>query len=181
MLGVRALRNIGNFLVGLGIVAAFLAVARLSGWSPANLLYGPQYRAPPTHETNKGTRSTFETDVVPSNYPKLVALLAHGGQEIVRWKSSSDEEKVEWLWLSEGSLHIKTDIYVDENPAHVSSSSNKTGVQMSDANRDGEMDSITYTEPSGETHSYKPPFDQTSTFLWNTALAVAFKYGKCCS
>lgn len=178
---MRALRNIEKFVVGVGILVAFLAVVRLSGWSPNNFLYGPQYRTVPKHAPKQNVRSTFETHVVPSDYPKLVALLTHSGQETVRWTSRSGEEQEERLWLAEGVLHIQTEFYVSETPARASSSTEKTVVQMSDANRDGLMDFIMYTEPSGRTHSYKPPFDQTSTFLWNTGVAVAVKYGKCCS
>lgn len=173
------MRTLFNTLIGIGFLV-IIATTTDFGWSPLNLLFGPQYQAQAQPKTKGDSRASFIAETVPKQYPKLVELLRDSGPETVRWTTDSGEAQEELLSLNGKTLQIEASIFTVASPARAETSSEKILVRMSDTNLDGSMDTITYVNATGQTHSYKAPFDETSRFLWDSALAIAFRFGKCC-
>jgi hypothetical protein len=167
-----------NVLVGLAIVASVAAGIWQSNWSPLNLLFGPQYlaRSQPVGDS----RSRFVQETAPRLYPILVQSLQARGTETVVWTSQSGESRKLVLTLTGQSLLIETAVFTGSSALEASTSATRTIVQMFDADLDGRMDSIRYVDPSGGIHAFQAPFDETSQYLWDSALAITFRFGKCC-
>jgi hypothetical protein len=164
-------------LIGIAFVAFVASGLWQFNWSPLNLILGPQYVAP--KRASGDSRSTFIREIVPRMYPRLVQSRS-GGIETVSWNSQSGESQQQTLTLTTQGLVIETAIFTGTSPSAASTSSASTAVQMLDTNLDGRMDSIRYVDPSGSVHTFQEPFDETSQYLWDSALAIAFRFGKCC-
>jgi hypothetical protein len=165
--------------VGTAAVLILIVVSGVwawDGWSPLNLLLGPQWgthSAPPEEDT----RATFVRETIPTQYPRLLAFLGAHGPETVRWKAQSGDPKEQVLSVTQTGLLIETSVHPVPEAGQ---SAEPIMVSMTDDNLDGALDAITYTESSGGRHSYAKPFDETSLFLWDSALAIAFRFGDCC-
>lgn len=158
---------LGLILVGL-LVASFM----MSGWSPLNLIFGPQYQASSDPKTDTTSRQEFIRDIVPEKYPTLISSVREHGAETIQWQTVSGEEQTIQLSIHDNQLVINTSIFTESNES--------VRVEMTDANLNGKMDTIRYTESSGRNHSYTPPFDETSQLLWDSALAISIQRGRCC-
>ena len=172
------MKQLKNVLLGLVLFAAGAIGFWLSPWSPLNLLFGPQYSAP--SRSTGDSRSMFRKETVPRMYPILVQSLQTRGTETVSWISQSGEPQEAVLTLTAQGLLIETAIFTGSSPSAATTSTIKINVQMLDANLNGRMDSISYIDPSGGTHRIQEPFDEMSLLLWDTALAMTFRVGKCC-
>ena len=167
----------GGFFAGaiIGICAVGVLVF---GWSPWNLLLGPQYSA---SKNTRESRAEFVDSVVPNMYPRLIQHLANAGEERLRWISESGEAQEQLVkMLTDGSIAIETQYYTGNSPESVQTSSEITRVRMVDSEGDGLMNWIVYFPPSGGSHRYEPPFDATSQYLWDIALALTFRFSQCC-
>jgi hypothetical protein len=165
------------------IALAVLAGAGLALWqsdpSPVEPSSEPaqqQAAGPPAIES----RETFVDEEIPRHYPTLLKAMRVLGGETVIWTTQSGESRKQAVTLGPEGLLIETSISVSAPRAEESPPSTKTTVKMLDANLDGRMDSITFVDPSGETRVQQEPFDETSQFIWDSALAIAIRFGRCC-
>ena len=147
-------------------------------WSPWNLLLGPQHRA---LKNTRDSPTEFVDSVVPNMYSRLIQHLASAGEERLRWTSESGEAQEQLVkMLADGSIAIKTQFYTGSSPESAQTSSEITRVRMVDIEGDGLMNWIVYFPPSGGSHKYEPPFDATSQYLWDIALALTFRFSQRC-
>ncbi len=142
----------------------------------------PSSELPPqgTGHAVSDSREAFVDEEIPRSYPTLIKALRVLGSETVIWTSQSGESRKQVLTLSSEGLLIETAVSISTLPAETAAADTKTAVKMLDANLDGRMDSMTYVDPSGDTRVYREPFDETSQYVWDAALAIAIRFGRCC-
>ncbi len=187
-------------LAGAGVFVAFIiAAAIFSGWSPLNLIYGPQYDGTPSSVLSpliswmfdskdeasrtqaQDSRDRFRKETLPKKYPQLISYLERNGRLDVEWISQSGEKQKQTIYLgAKGNVVIETDIYVGTKEEITSKTSKQSHVTMIDSNKDGKLDFIEYLNPIGQTNAFPNPTDEASLFLWDTALAITFKLSSCC-
>gem|GEM_PF-3685085 len=166
--------RIKSIVVGLLAISGFIFFAVNSDWSPLNLIFGPQYQAQVSSKPNNNSRDYFITVIVPKMYPELIRCL-QDGPNVVQWRAQSGETQTEKISLV-GTTTIKI-----ENTVYTggTESNQPITVEMLDESSDGILDTITYIQPSGKKHVFNPPFDETSQYLWDSGLAIAFKESSC--
>ncbi len=166
----RCLKTVASILL------LFALPVNAIGWTPLNLLLGPQYQA---HTHNKmDSISIFLKNTVPILYPKLIQCLRRDGASTMHWVGRYGDTQRQVINLSDGTVTIDTDVFVGKSPEDAKTSTKTVRVIMTDVDRDGQMDEITYLDGSSH-HSYKRPFDKASNFLWISSIAIAFKYSQC--
>ncbi len=132
------------------------------------------------------SRESFVAKEIPRSYPTLLKAMRVLRSDTVVWTSQSGESRKQVLTLNEEGLLIETAISTESSPAKSSSSTEsansgtKETVRMLDTNLDGRMDSITYVDASGGNRTLREPFDETSQYIWDSALAIAIRFGRCC-
>jgi hypothetical protein len=164
--------------VALAVLAALGFALWRSDPTPADPPSDPPPQAAGPAATD--SRETFVDEEVPRFYPTLIKALRVLGSETVIWTSQSGESRKQVLTLGPEGLLIETVISIGSLPAEATTPGTKTTVKMLDANLDGRMDSITYIDASGDARIYREPFDETSRYIWDAALAIAIRFGRCC-
>jgi hypothetical protein len=165
-------------LIALAIVAAL----GLGLWQSEPTAPDPPSDPPPqvAGHTATDSRETFVDEEIPRLYPTLIKALRVLGHETVVWTSQSGESRKQVLTLGKEGLLIETAISIGSSSAEAATSTTKSTVKMLDANLDGRMDSISYVDPSGSARVHREPFDETSQYIWDSALAIAIRFGRCC-
>lgn len=108
------------------------------------------------------------------------SILRRMMQKLGSGRSRTQSVANQMHWYKRDPKLIETAIFTGSSPSAATTSTTKINVQMLDANLNGRMDSISYIDPSGGTHRIQEPFDEMSLLLWDTALAMTFRVGKCC-
>jgi hypothetical protein len=126
------------------------------------------------------SRESFVAEEIPRSYPTLLKALRVLRAETVVWTSQSGESRKQVLTLSEDGLLIETAVSTQSSPSEATPSDTRDTVRMIDTNLDGRMDSITYVDASGANRTLREPFDETSQYIWDSALAIAIRFGRCC-
>lgn len=148
----------------------------MSGWSPWNLLFGPQ-----PAEENQDSWRHFAEKVVPEKLPQLLTFLKSNGEETISWITRSGEGQTQTISLENShTLIIETEVFLGSSSEDASTTTQSTHVRMSDTNLDGKMDQIQYHALEDKNYEHQPPFDELSLFLWESGLAITFKMSKCC-
>lgn len=171
------MEKIKSLVFGALVIVAVAFIALKAGWSPLNLIFGPQYKFNSEPKTN--TREHFVSVVVPDMYPKLIQCIQKG-PESVRWRAQSGETQSAIISLTRNnSVLIETTIYAGTKEEIGGGSSQAIVVKMLDHSRDGKLNRITYIQPGGRAHDVTAPFDETSQYLWGSSLAMEFREGTC--
>ncbi len=187
-------------IIGFGLVAAFIVIAAIiSGWSPLNLIFGPQYDGTPSSVLSplvswmfdtkqdapvvqsQDSRDRFKKEILPRMYPQLILHLERTKRFEVEWISQSGEKQKQTIYLGpKDDIIVETDIYVGTQEEIASQSSKQNHVTMIDSDKDGKLNLIEYLRPTGQRDSFQNPTDEASLFLWDAALAITFKFSSCC-
>ena len=187
-------------IIGLSLVALFIVAAAIfSGWSPLNLIFGPQYDGTPSSilsplvswifdakqdarvVQSQDSRNRFKKEILPRMYPLLISNLQRTMRLEVEWFSQSGEKRKQTIYLGpKDDVVVETDIYVGTQEEIASQSEKQNHVTMIDSDKDGKLDSIEYLSPTGQRSSFQNPTDEASLFLWDSALAITFKFSTCC-
>lgn len=140
------MEKLKNAILGLFVLFAIIAFAWMSGWSPLNLIFGPQYSTSAQRQGN--SREHFLNEVVPTRYPKLIRCLKDG-PETIQWVAQSGEPQQALLKLQGTSgLVVETAIFVGSSQRFAASSTREVSVKMSDKTRNG----LTDTQPRSMRH-----------------------------
>ena len=123
------------------------------------------------------SREDFVNNILPDKYPQLIRYLEDKGRLPVSWVSQTGEEQSQTLELTKnGSVVIKTMMWA--GPA--TNMNKPVQVTMWDRDQDTRLDHIEYKMEGQQPQSISAPTDDSSLFLWDTALAITMKYSKCC-
>lgn len=165
-------------LVAIAVVGGIaLSLGQLNS-PPDNPPSDPPQPAPTPVVTD--SRESFVAEEIPRLYPTLLKALRVLGYDTVVWTSASGESRKQVLTLSDAGLLIETAVSTESSRSQPANSGRKETVRMVDANLDGRMDSITYVDESGKSRTLQEPFDETSQYIWDSALAIAIRFGRCC-
>ena len=124
-----------------------------------------------------GSRDNSIQNILPKKYPQLIRYLKANGTLPVTWTSQTGESQKQTVALSaKGAVIIKTRMYA--GPADNMNTPVK--ITMGDNDQDSRLDYIEYSMEGQNPQRLNNPADESSLFLWDTALAITMKYSRCC-
>jgi len=56
----------------------------------------------------------------------------------------------------------------------------RVDIRFFDETGDARLELVEYTEENGTVHPFSNPTDETTIFMWNSSLAMAFRLTECC-
>ena len=122
----------------------------------------------------------FIANTVPKKYPQLVAYIKANGPQQISWMTASKESQSLRISLTKDNhLTIESQMYFG-SASTASSTSERTKVVMIDRKLDGKLDRLEATPPGSRTQTVETPKDEGSSFLWYSALSIAFRQSPCC-
>ena len=122
----------------------------------------------------------FIANTVPKKYPQLVAYLKAKGPQQISWTTESRETQSMIISVTKNN-YLMIDAQMHFGTASTASSTREqTRVVMIDRKLDGRLDRLEATPPGSRTQVFESPQDEGSTFVWYSALSIAFRKSPCC-
>ena len=143
-------------------------------WSPWNLLWGPQYDA--RQHGAEPSLNDFINSTLPELYPKLLVHVRNEGSQAIEWRSEAGDRIIAALSPYRNGLVLDTSTIVQDSEGNES----RVDIRFFDETGDARLELVEYTEENGTVHPFSNPTDETTIFMWNSSLAMAFRLTECC-